>query len=113
MEDARMIYVSNAFSLNMLGENFGYVRIIEVDQDRLKMCIRNNHSTIVRSIVGHQDTANILSDVLGMPILFNRESVILKPGDTLLVAQYSGPRLPEGCMELPEGACFRWFMILI
>jgi hypothetical protein len=59
------------------------------------------------SIVGHEDTARIL----GVP--FNRKSVKLREGDKLYVAQYDGPRLPEGATALPEGAKFIWYEVRI
>lgn len=59
------------------------------------------------SVVGHADTAAIL----GVP--FNRVTLKLHKDDTLIVAQYDGPRLPEGTTTLPDGASFRWFIINI
>lgn len=50
------------------------------------------------SAVGHESTAKLL----GVP--FNRMNMEFHKGDTLYVAQYYGPRLPEGCTVLPEGA---------
>ncbi len=59
------------------------------------------------SIVGHQDTANILSNELGKEVKFNRISVELKAGDILYVATFNKKiRLPEGATTLPEGVEF-------
>ena len=93
-----MTYISNAFSLGMLPQGAS-VQIKELDSRPVL--------TDAVSIVGHQDTAAIL----GLP--FNRQSVSLNLGDTLFVAQYNGPRLPEGTTELPDGASFRWFVVTI
>ena len=56
------------------------------------------------SAVGHPDTANILAGMLGKPVPCNRVSLALTRCDVLYVAQYIGPRLPEGTTVLPEGA---------
>jgi len=66
---------------------------------------------VVRSIVGHADTARVFSAMLERDIAPNRESVKLKPHQILLVGQYVGPRLPEGATELPEGASIFWWTI--
>ena len=63
------------------------------------------------SVIGHADTAKVLSTVLGREIAFNRVSYTAEHGDRIYVAQYTGPRLPEGATELPEGAEFRFYMI--
>jgi len=47
------------------------------------------------SVVGHQPTAEVYSDLLGYPIAFNRVSYTYKDGDVLVVGQLHG-RLPEG-----------------
>lgn len=50
----------------------------------------------VMSIVGHATTAALFSDILGMPVGFNRVSCQLRKGDLLVVGQYLGPRLEGG-----------------
>lgn len=59
------------------------------------------------SAIGHPATAAILG------VECNRETVRLDRGETVLVAQYDGPRLPEGATELPEGASFRWLEVTV
>ena len=59
------------------------------------------------SVVGHQDTAN----VLGVP--YNRISLTLNAGDVLYVAQVIGGRLPEGCTKLPENFKMKFLKITI
>lgn len=63
------------------------------------------------SYVGHEDTARILSDLLGTEITYNRSSLTFEEGDILIIAQYVGPRLPEGTTKLPEGAEFKFYVI--
>lgn len=63
------------------------------------------------SAVGHESTAFLFGNELGLPILTNRVSVKLVKDTMALIGQYIGPRLPEGCTELPEGARIEWWLI--
>ena len=58
-----------------------------------------------QSAVGHEDTARILTEMVGLPVAFNRQSVppFGDGCDELLCGLYTGPRLPEGATSLPEG----------
>ena len=101
-----MKYLSNAFSLNMLKEE-GTISILrkhitpgEVPSDAL-------------SIVGHADIASILTSMLGREVAMNRVSQRLNDGDELFVAQYIGPRLPEGATTLPEGARIEFYKLTL
>jgi len=60
------------------------------------------------SAIGHADTAAVVGNILDLPVQANRVSVKLEQGDNLIVAQYSGPRLPEGSTSLPEGASIKF-----
>lgn len=127
-----MRYFSNAFSLNMLSaDTFARTTIEVFDFDRLhEDCHGDNNSTCEFchdctpimyakaflkqnhiSCIGHEDTASILSALLGTPIPFNRQTVTLAPGDRLLVAQYVGPRLLEGTKALPLGARIKFLVV--
>ena len=99
------MFLLNAFSLNMLAGNADvHVREVSLDTAR-------NLAKIATSAVGHADTAAVFADVLGVPVPTNRVSVTLEDGDTALVGQYSGPRLPEGASKLPEGATIKWVVV--
>lgn len=100
------LLISNAFSLNMLpaGQG-GNLLVTPVDNPRELV------SEGVQSIVGHQSTAEIFSNILGVKIEFNRTSHRLSAGEKLLVGQYSGPRLEEGATLLPEGARITWLLL--
>jgi hypothetical protein len=63
--------------------------------------------------MGHADIARIASTQLGVEIPVNRTNVSLRPGDNVIVAQYMGPRLPEGAMELPDGARIEYFLVAL
>lgn len=62
----------------------------------------------LQSFVGHADTAALFERELGVPVEVRRERCLLLCDDLALLGQYSGPRLPEGATELPEGATIRW-----
>lgn len=48
------------------------------------------------SCIGHADTAKVVGNLLGIDLPMNRQSVTLEENETVVVAQYTGPRLPEG-----------------
>ena len=101
------MYLLNAFSLNMIDGNAD-IEVREVSQAWAASLAA--HCT---SAVGHADTAAVFSSVLGLDVACNRATVTLKAGDIALVGQYSGPRLPEGCSTLPEGAAIKWVVVRV
>jgi hypothetical protein len=100
--------ILNAFSLNMLAEFPCSVDIREISVSEASKEARER-----KSAVGHPDTAAVFTDVLGVEVPFNRINVALSRGDVVLVGQYRGPRLPEGCKTLPEGATIKWYLVAI
>ena len=95
-------YLGNAFSLQMLPSD-GSVSVETVTEADIP-------SDVV-SCIGHADTANVLTDILGMEIPVNRMSVTLNEGDVLYVAQITGGRLPEGSTTLPNGFAFKFMKV--
>ena len=94
------MYILNAFSANMLVGGFpASVKFTEITA--AKAAIK---ALGALSAVGHGDTAALFSKVLGIAVQPNRATVRLYQGDTAILGQYVGPRLPEGVTELPEGA---------
>lgn len=98
-----MLYISNTFSLNMLDWDIASRFEIDVknitlerakgeyDFHRLAYGAEN-----IKSAVGHEGTAKLISTLLGEPVEFNRVDVRLNPyTDWLLVFQVSF-RLQEG-----------------
>ena len=92
----------NAFSINMFNPSSCFPIFREIQVDEVK-----NASLV--SAIGHADTAVVLSNILERNIPVNRVSVTLNPGDKAIVAQYIGPRLPEGATQLPEGAMIKFY----
>lgn len=105
------LYIANAFSLSMLppAEDHSILLFEDATFEKAREFAAQPHT----SCVGHADTARLMSNELGVQIDAHRCSVTLEPGDQILVAQYSGPRLPEGAVELPAGASFRWIFVLL
>jgi len=97
-------FLTNAFSIQMLQKG-GLVRFEEIDATEVP--------ADVVSAVGHADTANVLSDLLGFPVSMNRINVVLDENAVLYVAQLVGGRLPEGATTLPEGFSFKFYRVTI
>ncbi len=106
-----MIFVGNAFSLQMLpcvqGQQF-FIQAEVVLPGHVRWCLDNSPWA---SVIGHADLARLASQTIGLELPVNRISVSLQGGDTLFVAQYTGPRLPEGATSLPEGASIVWWRV--
>jgi hypothetical protein len=65
----------------------------------------------LESAIGHADTARIVSGMLGVELPANGQSVKLARGEKMIVAQYTGPRLPEGATALPAGAEIEFVLV--
>ena len=99
-------FIGNAFSINMLKEASATVEFKQLALEDAAVASVN-----AISAVGHADIAQVFSSTLGVVIPENRLSVTLDKGDVLIVGQYTGPRLPEGCKILPEGATIVWWQV--
>lgn len=102
------MHILNAFSINMLSSFPADVRVEEIGIDQAR-----EMAAAAVSAVGHADTAAVFTDVLGIDVPSARVTVRLSAGDSALVGQYVGPRLPEGATSLPEGATIRWFRVTV
>ena len=103
----KKIYLGNAFSLQMLDTSVSnIVNIVPVTIDEIA------GSDFV-SVIGHADTANVVSSILNRDVPANRISVRLEKGDILYVAQVTGGRLPEGATTLPEGFSLAFLKVTI
>ena len=97
-------YLVNAFSIQMLSGP-ATVRFEEIDAAEVP--------ADVVSAIGHVDTANVLTNMLGFPVPMNRAFVTLDENTELYVAQLVGGRLPEGVTTLPEGFSFKFYRVTI
>jgi hypothetical protein len=100
----RIMKLLNSFSLNMLPRFPLMVRFTEWTSttgatppflEKMESCI------------GHEDLARLIG------VKCNRCSVTLALGEIFLVAQYIGPRLPEGTTVLPEGSHIKWIVGIV
>lgn len=101
--------LANAFSLQMLGSIGGHlIKVTEMTTEQTREVCRDLGAV---SAVGHADTAAILGSLLNADVAHARVNVSLLPGDTLIVGQVTGGRLPEGATTLPEGTSIRWLKV--
>ena len=63
--------------------------------------------------VGHEDTSAVFSSILGKDEKAARITLKLKDGDTLLIGQLMGGRLPEGATTLPDNFSIKWLKITV
>jgi hypothetical protein len=113
-ESRKMRYLGNALSLGMLGEvPEGQTVQIEVSSMTIPEVVAWMEQESYVVTVGHTDTAQLFTALLGRSVLAQRTSVTLKRGDEMVVGQYIGSRLPEGATSLPEGAKIAWMHALI
>lgn len=87
-------FISNSFSINILP-------LLELEIVRVKKISPDMIPKDVESAIGHEDTARVVSGILGFEVKPNRVSI----------NQYTGPRLPEGATTLPEGANIEFFEV--
>lgn len=107
MAKLNKIFLGNAFSLQMLDCNV---------QHNITVCpasIEDVKKTDFESVIGHQDTAAVVSNLLGKEASCHRASIHLDAGDILYVAQVTGGRLPEGATTLPEGFNLSWLKVTV
>lgn len=100
-------FVGNAFSLQMLDATVSStVAVTPVTAAEVA-------ASDFMSVIGHPDTARVMSGMLGKEVEFNRANLRLAKGDILYVAQVVGGRLPEGATELPEGVTLQFLKVEI
>lgn len=66
-----------------------------------------------RGVSGAVLAGSDFGELLGLPVLVNRITVTMKPGDRAVLGQYSGPSLPEGVTCLPPGASIKWILVTV
>ena len=104
-----MYIIANAFSIQMI-PNGGMVHFTPVSSDYVReSCEVYDYE----SIVGHEDTARVFSEQLGLDIPCNRKTYTVPAGESqcIFVGQLIGGRLPEGATKLPEGFEIKWYAV--
>ena len=107
-------YISNGFSLNMIDPAALAAGVVvyaqTVDAGEARCFVGHRRA---ESIIGHADIAAVVTDDLGVAVAHNRATRTLYDGDSMLVAQYRGPRLPEGTTALPAGTAVEYVKVLV
>jgi len=97
LEHSRVV-LANAFSINMLGsKKEAGLRFVRLTLDELKYLITSaiKRGKEIKSVIGHQSTAELVSNLLGFKVEANREFYQMGEKDLLLVIQLK-ERLQEG-----------------
>lgn len=103
------VYMSNAFSFNMLlpEHKKGIVKWEVIPAEKVAEELGSDFV----NCCGH--TTELINAMTGLNLSMNRISNKLNPDDKIIIAQYSGPRLPEGATELPENATLVFLKVTV
>lgn len=93
-----MLYLVNAFSLQMLTHPVSTIFTSPMTAERARNAMISQHGV---SAIGHLDTARVVGKDLCLPLMCSQQRIRLNQGDTLIVAQITGGRLPIDAEELP------------
>lgn len=96
------IKIANAFSIQMLASmedsiGVGFRKLTPKQVNAMM------DGAGVESYIGDDDTAAVVSDLIGVEVPCNRGFLKLHSGESIIVAQITGGRLPEGATTLPDG----------
>ena len=108
-----MLYLSNAFSIQMLPvvpETGAIVKVEQVTPEEVSNELKSHEFV---NAVGHEDTAAVVSNMIGINISKSRVDVFIQPEDVLYVAQVLGGRLPEGATQLPAGMEIKFYKVTL
>ena len=108
-----MICLANAFSLKMLEKDNPRITV-DIFPTTIEEVREIVQKYLFKSLVGHEGTADVFSQLLGVGVEVNRVSYTLTEQDTLIVGLPSGGRLPEGKVltkEELEALPIDWFII--
>lgn len=87
------IYIMNSL-ICLPDSNRGVFEVREISREDAILLLQSTVNTVV-SAVGHEATAQVLTELLGIPVTTNRIEVKFRPGDAAIVLKLNG-RLPEG-----------------
>ena len=104
-----MLLLVNAFSPNMLAKFPCQLLFEEISLNEAREELAKGFT----NAVGHADTAAVFASELGVSVEAARITISLHKSDRLIVGQYRGPRLPEGCKILPDGATIQWLRVTL
>ncbi|MEM0325043.1 MAG: DUF1874 domain-containing protein [Thermoplasmata archaeon] len=101
--------ISNAFSLSMV-KTPALIYIRDADNEEVK-----DNLPELQSFIGHESTAQIISDLLEEPVRANRAPISLNEGDSCYIFQLL-QRLPEGKIltkEEIEQLPYKWLKVSV
>ena len=108
------MYLTNSFSINMIpiqqfSEGADVLCRPISREEAAERCAWEEPTCAI----GHEDLWAIVRRELELPEDKEnaRRTIALGVDNEALVAQYTGPRLPEGCTELPEHAHVRYWLV--
>ena len=108
-----MLKLANAFSLNMLNTEITthILATKRITKEEARKLLQDGFE----NYIGHKDIANVVSNELGINVEMSekRPNLMFQLEDLVVVAQYIGPRLPEGATELPANARIDYFTVQI
>ena len=107
-----MLYLVNAFSLNMLqfADQELTISFKPISSNAAQGLL---HSSEFKNAIGHPTTDTVIRSQLNIDQAGERMNVLLVDEDQLVVAQYRGPRLGEGATELPHNATIEYYLVTL
>ncbi|MFW6129746.1 MAG: STIV orfB116 family protein [Atribacterota bacterium] len=104
-----MKYLTTAFSPMML-ERYGEAYVAEIDIVELK-----ENAVSCQSVIGHENTAKIVSLLLGFNVGFNRDNIELKSGDFvyIIIPKFRANEAREFTEEEVVNSGFRCFKVKV
>lgn len=110
------VFICDAFSLNQLSHVDWSITAHACSQQDVEHVLLGAAAfggVEFAGAIGHADMAEIVNSMLGISLPHKRMDILLSVEDMLVVAQYVGPRLPEGATVLPERATIKWWVVSI
>lgn len=101
------VYVSNAFSLNMVSARSFTLRVC--DTVHLTDMLRGDLVVSIKNPA----MVDLCNGITGSKAVAGLGNIDLKVGDKLIVMQYNGPRLERGCTSCPKDGNLRFYTVTI
>ena len=98
--------------LDFNNENELTIKIEKISEEMVKEILRKQEFV---SAIGHESTARLISNKLGIQVPANRIQIKVKKGDKIVVLQLL-QRLPEGKIlteEELQQIPIQWFMVIV
>ena len=101
-----MKYLANTFSPSMIHD--GKFSGMPISLSQAKALAAD-----AKSVVGHEVTAPILSALLGLPVVYNRENLAVVPGDQIVcvIPKFRADKAREFSHEEVSAAGFQAFLV--